>query len=290
MPPMSRRSIVLGMSAPFVHACRRPGAASEIAAIEARIGGRVGVYAIDTGSGRDIAYRENERFSMASTFKWFLAAAVLERVDRGEIALDERLPIRGEDILEHAPEAKLHVEEGSMSVEALARCIITVSDNTGANLLLRRIGGPAALTAFVRRHGDAVTRLDRDEPAMNENLPGDPRDTTSPRAMVGLMRTLLLGDALSKASRGRLLDWLRACETGDRRLRAGLPEGWQVGDKTGSGSRSAINDVAIAIPPGRAPLLIATYTSDPPSGLQLKQEALASIARILARELGGATG
>ena len=127
-----------------------------------------------------------------------------------------------------------------MTIDALTQASVTVSDNTAANLLLPKIGGPAGLTHFIRSLGDPVTRLDRDEPTLNSNDPGDPRDTTSPRAMVGLMRRTLCGDALSPAGRDRLLGWLRACETGKDRLRAGLPRDWTVGDKTGTGERSAV--------------------------------------------------
>src|SRR5262249_5430218 len=162
----------------------------------------------------------------------------------------DRVSYRETDLLEHAPETRAHVGEGAMSVDALARAAVVVSDNTAANLLLARVDGPAGFTRFGRSLGDAVTRLDRTEPALNANVPGAPRDTTSPRAMVGLMRALLCGEALSPSSRARLLGWLRACETGKERLRAGLPAEWVVGDKTGTGAAGALNDVAIATPPG----------------------------------------
>jgi beta-lactamase class A len=260
-------------------------ASRALADIEARVGGRVGVFALDTATGRNLAHRPDERFVMCSTFKWVLAAAILARLDRAELSLDERIPYGASDLLEHAPVTSEHVAEGSMTIDALARASVTVSDNTAANLLLPKIGGPAGLTQFIRSQGDPVTRLDRNEPTLNENDPGDPRDTTSPRAMVGLMRRILLGDALSPASRERLLGWLRACETGKDRLRAGLPQDWLVGDKTGSGLRCAVNDVAIAVPPGRAPILIAAYMCDGEAGLYRLQDAHADVGRLVAREL-----
>ena len=264
---------------------RSPDAARAIAEIEARVGGRVGVFALDTGSGKELAYRSDERFAMCSTFKWALAAAVLARVDRAELSLDDRAAYGTSDLLEYAPITREHVAEGSMTLDALARAAVTVSDNTAANLLLAKVGGPAGLTQFVRSMGDPVTRLDRDEPTLNSNDPGDPRDTTSPRAMVGLMRRVLCGDALEVESRERLLGWLRACETGKDRLRAGLPQDWTIGDKTGSGGRSTINDVAIAFPPGRAPILIAAYMSEGPSGDKVLKAAHGDVGRIVAREL-----
>lgn len=260
------------------------GAQRSLAEIEGRVGGRVGVFAMDTSTGRQLAHRPDERFAMCSTFKWALAAAVLARVDRAELSLEDRVPYGPTDLLDYAPVTREHVAAGAMTIDALARAAVTVSDNTAANLLLARVGGPAGLTQFVRPLGDLVTRLDRDEPTLNDNAPSDPRDTTTPRAMVGLMRKVLCGDALSPASRGRLLGWLRACETGNDRLRAGLPQDWSVGDKTGTGTRGAVNDVAIAVPPRRAPILVAAYLSDGTAGLPALVAAHAEIGRLVAHE------
>jgi beta-lactamase class A len=291
----TRRDFLLGSVGALVVACAPSGVAEpaavptgeprSVSEIEKKVGGRVGVLALDTGTGREMAHRADERFAMCSTFKWVLAAAILVRVDRGEMSLEDRVSYREADLLEYAPATREHVAEGSMTVGDLAKVVVTVSDNTAANLLLATIGGPAGLTDFVRSLGDRVTRLDRDEPTLNTNEPGDPRDTTSPRAMVGLMRQVLTGDALSVAGRERLLGWLRACETGKDRLRAGLPGTWMVGDKTGTCERSAVNDVAIAVPPGRSPILIAAYMSDGPSGLKVLQAAHADVGRVVAREL-----
>jgi beta-lactamase class A len=257
------------------------------ASIEQRVGGRLGVFALDTASGRAWAQREDERFALCSTFKWLLAADVLSRADRAELSLDTRIAFGAADLLEHAPVCRQHVAQGALSVEALARAAVVVSDNTAANLLLAKLGGPAALTQFCRSQGDEQTRLDRYEGALNENAPGDERDTTTPRAMVSSMKSVLCGEALSVASRERLLGWLRESQTGKARLRAGLPSSWNAGDKTGTGQRGACNDVAIAFPPGRAPLLLAVYLSDGPSGLEPLQAAHVQVARSIATELGG---
>lgn len=250
------------------------------------MGGRLGVFALDTASGRALAHRPDERFAMCSTFKWALAAAVLARVDRGQLALDAPVAYSASDLLEYAPVTRSQLPAGSMSVEALARAAVTVSDNTAANLLLAQVGGPQGFTRFVRSLDDAVTRLDRDEPSLNRNDPGDPRDTTTPRAMVGLMRAVLCDDVLSVDARARLLGWLRASETGRERLRAGLPPTWIVGDKTGTGPRGAANDVAIATPPGRGPILIAAYLSDGDAGLAALQAAHAEVGRCIGRTFG----
>jgi beta-lactamase class A len=245
----------------------------------------VGVFALDTGNGRQISHRADERFAMCSTFKWVLAAAILTRVDLGQLSLGERVSYAPSALLEYSPATRKHVSEGAMTVSELAQAAVTLSDNTAANLLLAKLGGPTAFTAFVRSLGDSVTRLDRSEPALNNNSPGDPRDTTSPRAMVALMRRVLCGDTLSLSNCELLLSWLRACETGKERLRAGLPKDWSVGDKTGSGERGAANDVAIAFPPSRAPILIASYLSDGNSRLPALAAAHADIGRVVAREL-----
>lgn len=255
------------------------------ARLEQKVGGRVGVMAIDTGTGAGIWYRADERFAMCSTFKWVLAACVLEGVDRGEIGLGEALAYTEEDLLEYAPVARAHLAEGALSVEALCSAAVSISDNTAANLLLARIGGPEALTAFLRRRGDEVTRLDRIEPDLNSNIPGDPRDTTTPRAMAKTMRTMLVGDVLGDESLARLHQWLKDTKTGLARLRAGLPPDWVVGDKTGTGINGAANDVAIVWPPGRRPILIAAYLSDSDSGPDVLNVAHEAIAATVTRSV-----
>ena len=253
--------------------------------LEHKVGGRVGVMAIDTGDDKQIWYRADERFAMCSTFKWVLAACVLGGVDRGEIELGEALGYSEEDLLEYAPVAREHVAQGALPVETLCAAAVSLSDNTAANLLLARIGGPQALTAFLRRCGDEVTRLDRNEPDLNTNVRGDPRDTTTPRAMAETMRTILLGEALADDSRGRLQQWLKDAKTGLARLRAGLPPDWLVGDKTGTGANGAANDVAIVWPPGRSPILIAAYLSDSSAAPDVLNAAHEAIAATVTRNM-----
>lgn len=292
----TRRQLLLGGAAALWSACATtksagPGSPSRagapsLADIESSVGGRVGVFALDTGTRRTLAYRADERFAMCSTFKWVLAAAILAEVDHARLSLDERVPFSAADVINYAPAVATHLAAGVMTIDQLASAAVTLSDNAAANLLLPKIGGPQGLTRFVRAMGDDVTRLDRTEPSLNSNLPGDPRDTTTPRAMVGLLRRLLCDtDALSPASRERLLGWLRGCQTCARRLRAGLPAGWIVGDKTGSGSSNAINDVAIASPPRRPPVLIACYTSNAGATLAALEAAHASVGRLVAQQL-----
>lgn len=285
----SRRHFFLGALSLVVVGCRRKStqasASLALAEIEQASGGRLGVFAVDTGTGKELHHRADERFAMCSTFKWVLAAAVLRHIARGVLSFQQRLSFGEPDLLEYAPVSRKHLADGFMTVEALAEAIITLSDNTAANLLLRTVDGPAGLTHFIRENGDSVTRLDRDEPLLNANEPGDPRDTTTPRAMAHLMRRLLCDQGLPEPYRARLLTWMRACETGNNRLRAGFPHDWIVGDKTGSGLHNAINDVAIASPPGRAPVLVAAYLSGGSSTKDALEAAHAKVANLVAREL-----
>lgn len=257
-------------------------ARSPFADIEADLGGRVGVAAIDTDSGKEMLYRADERFAMCSTFKWVLAAMILSRVDKNDIALERRIDYGPEDLLDYAPTTREQVNQGSMTVAALCSAAVTVSDNTAANLLLELVGGPPALTAFLRQCGDTVTRLDRNEPSLNINLPGDERDTTTPRAMTKTMEQILLGGILSAASRDRLIGWMKQTTTGLSRLRAGLPQEWSTGDKTGTGENGAANDVAIVWPPERKPILIAAYLSGSSASADARNAAHADIAAAIA--------
>ena len=252
---------------------------ARLTALERQHGGRLGVAILDTGNGRRFAHRGNERFLMCSTFKLLLAAAVLHRVDRGEERLDSRVVFGKEVLLEWAPVTSKRVGPPGMTVSALCEAAVTLSDNTAANLLLKQIGGPQAVTGYARSLGDPVTRLDRTEPTLNRH-DGD-KDTTTPAAMLGDMHTLLLGAALSGASRQRLTNWLLANQTGGNSLRAGLPSDWREGDKTGSGD-TATNDVAILWPPQRKPVLVAAYYEDAKASGKNRYAVLAKVGRIVA--------
>ena len=258
---------------------------SAVPELESHIGGRVGLFAVATDSGKVLAHRADERFALCSTFKWVLAAAVLAEVDEHRLALEQAIAFGSADVVDHSPITSNYVEQGQMSVEQMAHAAVTSSDNTAANLLLARVGGPAGLTTFLRAHGDEITRLDRNEPALNSNLPGDPRDTTSPRAMVGSLRSLLTTNALSVENWERLIQWMAACKSGTLRRRSGLPADWLASDKTGSGDRGAANDVAIAWPPNRGPVLVAAYLSDSSASWEVLNAAHGEIGRLVAREL-----
>lgn len=234
-----------------------------LAQIEVESGGRLGVSIVDTTSGLHAGLRTDERFPMCSTFKVLAAGAVLTRVDHGQESLERRIVFSQRDLVPNSPATSRHTRElagdAGMSIAELCKAAITLSDNTAANLLLATFGGPAGLTAFARELGDGITRLDRIEPTLNEAIPGDPRDTSTPNAMLGNLRELVLGEHLSSSSRAQLLAWLVANETGGARIRAKLPQDWGVGDKTGTGDHGTANDIAILWPPGRGPVLVAVY-------------------------------
>ncbi|WP_165185296.1 class A beta-lactamase [Caulobacter soli] len=264
------------------------GISRSIVALEARSGGRLGVSVLDTANGKTFAYRGDERFAMCSTFKALVAGLVLKRVDQGLERLDRRIVYGKNVLLAHSPATEKHVGEG-MTVGALCEATVTLSDNAAANVLLYTFGGPPALTAFLRGLGDKVTRLDGYEPELNVVRPGEIHDTTSPNAMLATLRTLTLGSVLSPASRQQLVAWLVGNQTGDRRLRAGLPPGWKVGDKTGSwgdGRIGTTNDIAVIWPPaptksGRSPLLITAYLSRSTLDDDGRNAAIAEVARLV---------
>ncbi len=255
-----------------------------VLAAEKATGGRIGLAVHDTATGRRFSHRGGELFPMASTFKTLLVAAVLARIDAGKERLDRAIPVQASNLLDVSPVSKAHVG-GTATVAELCEATIIYSDNTAANLLLPAVGGPAGLTAWLRRIGDPVTRLDRNEPKMSQALPGDPRDTTSPDAVLATWEKLLLGRVLSAASRARLTGWLVANTTGGTRLRAGLPTGWKVGDKTGTGGHGSVNDIAIVWPvrsrPG--PLLIASFVNGGTAASEQLYQAHADLAAAVVR-------
>jgi beta-lactamase class A len=222
---------------------------------------------------------------MCSTFKWMPAARALFLDMHQPGFREQRLPFSETDLLAYAPTARRLLPRGWMTIEEACEGAVVLSDNTCANLVLAATDGPEGLTQFLRANGDAVTRLDRTEPTLNENLPGDERDTTTPEAMVETLRRFLLTDAvLNPASRERLIGWMVESPTGRERLRAGLPADWRVGDKTGTsnGEHNAANAVAIAWPPGRPPILISAFLSDSAVDPPARNPAHAEIARIVA--------
>jgi beta-lactamase class A len=287
----TRRRLILAACAAlaagprFARAELPPGLSDALARIEAASGGRLGVAVL--GSGVQAAHRADERFPLCSTFKLLAAAAVLARVDAGRERLDRRIRFKAGDLVVYSPVTKEHAGGDGMTLEELCEAAMVASDNTAGNLLLDTLGGPAGLTAYVRSLGDAVTRLDRSEPDLNEALPDDPRDTTSPAAMLSNLRSLVLGDALTPPSKARLTGWLVGNKTGDTRLRAGLPRDWRVGDKTGAGERGTTNDVGVLWPPNRAPVIVAAYLTGTEAPADRRNATIAAVGQAVAEAVAG---
>ncbi|WP_181781406.1 class A beta-lactamase [Pseudonocardia pini] len=270
--------------APAAPAVPEPLALPDLGALETRYARRIGAHVLDTGSGASASHRADERFLMCSTVKALMAAFVLHLSTTDPGLLDRRVTYTAADLVEYAPVTAPRVGTG-MSVAELCTAAVTVSDNTAHNLLLRETGGPAALTAYLRGLGDTVTRADRTEPALNE--PAGEQDTTTPAAMSATLRALTVGDGLPRAQRDRLTSWLRANTTGDAQIRAGVPTGWQVGDKTGSGPAGEKNDVGLLAPPQGAPLVLTVFTVPTDRDDERGAEVVAATTRAAVAALDG---
>lgn len=258
--------------------------AERLAALEKREGGRLGVEAWDTGSGNRIQHRSGERFGMCSVFKFLAAGAILKRVDEGTEHLDRRIEFGASDLMEYAPVARQHVKEGVLTLGEACAAAVQWSDNTAANMVLKVLGGPAAVTAFIRSTGDQVTRLDNIEPALNVVLPGEVHDTTTATSMVGLLNSVVLGKVLSPDSRSRLEGWLLDAKVGEHRLAAGIPAGWRIAHKTGTWDDQT-NDVGIIWPPNRSPIIVAALYYRKGTRQKQRENVLAEVARIATTSL-----
>ena len=282
---INRRNLLTAASGLLIAPALAQEPPPALAAYERESGGRIGVYAKNLSTGASMAWRADERFVMCSTFKASLAAFVLARIDRGQDHPEDHIGYGPDDLAEYAPAARQNLARREMSVAQMCEAAVELSDNTCANLLLARVGGPAALTEFWRSTGDAVTRLDHNEPELNRSPPGDPHDTTTPAAMAGNLRRFLLGEILSPASRERLAGWMVNCKTGNNRLRAGLPNGWKIGDKTGNNGKDAFGDIAVAWPGSGGPVLACAYTQGGSPTPEALDEVFAEVGRLVARRL-----
>ncbi len=257
---------------------------------------RLGVAVLDTGTGETATHRPDERFPMCSTVKLLVAAAILQRADTNQKggrqtpdqtpghSLDQTLPIPAQPLVSHSPLTEPHAG-GQMTVRDLLHAILTESDNTATNVLLASLGGPSSITRFARSLGDPVTRLDRTETALNESIPGDPRDTTSPAAMLADMQKIVLGDVLTPASRAQLTIWMVENKYGETRLRADLPPLWRAADKTGSNGETTSNDIAVLWPPHRPPILITAYLTNCPGPETKRGSILAQVGHLITSAL-----
>lgn len=261
-------------------ACELPrNAPHSLAELERRVGGRLGVAVLDTETGRSLSHRSDQRFPLCSTFKFIAAAAILDRVDRGQDRLDRWVEYGSGDLVDNAPVSREHVSAGGMLLTDVCAAAVEWSDNTAANLLLKILGGPEALTSYARSLGDDVTRIDGVEPALNVVKPGELHDTTSPAAMVGLLRSTLIGRGLSPDSRERLEQWMLNAKAGEKRMRAGVPAAWRVAHKTGTWDDQT-NDIGLIRPPGRSPLVFAVYYTGK-GAIERRERVLRDVGRIV---------
>ncbi|MCW1922029.1 class A beta-lactamase [Luteolibacter arcticus] len=270
---------------PSASADERPGRekafAEGMAKLESRHGGRLGVTVLELDKRASLSHRGRERFAMCSTFKFLLAAAVAARVDAGDEQWDRKIAYGKKDLIPWTPVTgkEENLKAGFMTVDALCEASMTWSDNTAANLLLATIGGPEGLTRYLRSIGDATTRLDRIEPDLNANVRGDERDTSTPDAMIATMEKLLFGTPLTDASKEKLIGWLVANHTGDKRIRAAMDPAWRTGDKTGTGENGAANDIAVVWPEGRKPFLIVVFYDAAEATPEQRETVIADAAK-----------
>ncbi|MFT3807213.1 class A beta-lactamase [Arenimonas sp.] len=289
--PARRRLLLTAACLPAIAlAGTKPGTppeadfAGELGRMEKEYGMRIGVAALDLRDGRRLGHREGERFPMCSTFKLLLAAAVLARSVEDAQLMPRRIAIAKQDIVTYSPVTEARLADG-MTVAELCQATLQRSDNAAANLLMKQIGGPEAVTAYARLLGDAMTRLDRWETELNSAIPGDERDTTTPQAMLGNLRALFFGGVLPQAQRQQLEEWIRGNKTGDERIRAGVPATWAVGDKTGSGAYGSVNDIGVIWPPTSEPILLVIYTTHDRADAKGRNEAVARATSLVVRAL-----
>lgn len=256
-----------------------------LAELERSSGGRLGVSALDTANGERIGHRADERFPFCSTFKLILSAAILARSTQDAGLMQRRIRYVPSDVVSSSPVTTRHVAEG-MTVGELCAATVQVSDNTAANLLIKVLGGPAEVTAYARSIGNREFHLDRMEIELNTAIPGDTRDTATPASMAQSLHTLVLGESLPQAQRTQLTAWLRANQIGAQRIRAGVPAGWQVADKTGTGEHGTANDVAVLWPPARKPIVLAVYYTQGSGDEKSRSGVIAAAARIVVGAFG----
>ncbi|WP_445621518.1 class A beta-lactamase [Kushneria sp. Sum13] len=295
MPLINRRRLLLTASllplaalpgpllAKTATASGRQQVQHKLQALEDKYGGRLGVALMNVGTGAVTSHRGDERFLFNSTGKVFIAAAMLAQVDRGEASLDQPIEVKTSDLTGWTPVTEKQLGSPGMTIAELCQAAVAWSDNAAANLVIERLGGPAKVTAFLRSIGDTTTRLDRNEPTLNEHdHEGDERDTTTPLAMMQTLRTLVLGEALTPSSRHQLAAWMIEGKTGDTRLRAGMPAGWLIGEKTGTNSVGNAADIGIAWPSNRGAVIAVAYVYLPEADKAQRDQVIAEIGRLSA--------
>ncbi|WP_049825404.1 class A beta-lactamase [Paenibacillus polymyxa] len=244
--------------------------------LEIKFDARLGVYVIDTETGKEVAYRADERFAYASTYKALAAGAVLQQKSNDE--LGKVIKFAKDDLVTYSPITEQHVDTG-MNLKEISDAAIRYSDNTAGNLLLKALGGPEGFEKAMRDNGDTVVMANRYETELNEAIPGDHRDTSTPNALANSLKVLTIDDSMPNDKQELLIGWLKENTTGDELIRAAVPEGWVVGDKTGAGSYGTRNDVAVVWPPDRDPIIIAVMSSRDTEDAEYNNALIAEAAK-----------
>lgn len=290
----TRRSFLIGTAALTLSLGKSASAkqdridapAARLAELEKKMGGRLGVSALNTANAHRIDFRADERFPVCSTFKLILAGAILQHSVQDAALLQKTIRYSNSDLVAWSPLTEKHIANG-MSIAALCAAALQYSDNTAANLLMKELGGPAAVTAYARGIGNTSFRLDRWETELNSAIPGDPRDTATPASMADSLRVLTLGDALPSSQRTQLNEWMLGNTTGAKRIQAGIPADWKVGDKTGTGAYGSANDIGILWPPGKKPIVLAIYHTQNEAQAEANNAIIAAAAHIVVASFNG---
>ncbi|KMY29268.1 beta-lactamase [Lysinibacillus xylanilyticus] len=246
--------------------------------LEKKYDARLGVYAIDTGTKKTVEFREDERFAYTSTFKALAAGAVLQQNSIEE--LNKIVTYTSDDLVTYSPITEKYVDTG-MTLKDISEAAIRYSDNTAGNLLFKELGGPEGFETSLKKLGDQVTNAERIETGLNEAVPGETRDTSTPKALANDLQAYALGEVLTHEKQTMLVDWLKRNTTGDNLIRAGVPKGWEVGDKTGGGGYGTRNDIAIVWPPNREPIVIAILSSRDKQDATYNDELIAQASEVV---------
>ncbi len=269
------------MAVPSVLMAQDDKLLTEVERIEEQLDARVGFAAYDLETGQRWEYNADQLFAMSSTFKTLACAALLQRVDEGSEQLERRVEVSASDIVTYSPVTEAYVDNREISLFELCQATLTTSDNTAANLILQAIGGPQAVTEFVRALGDSVTRLDRWETELNEAAPHDERDTSTPNAMVSNLEKLVVGNALSPQSKNQLREWLVNNEVADGLFRSQIPDEWVIGDRTGAGGFGSRSITAVIWPPEREPTIVAFYITETDASFEERNSAIAELGSVI---------
>lgn len=251
---------------------------SAFSKIESDYGVKLGVYAFDTETNKEVTYNADNRFAYCSTFKSLISGAILQKYSSDQ--LKQVIKYSQKDVLSYAPVTKNHVDKG-MTIEELCDAAVRFSDNTAANLLLNLIGGPSGFKSALNQLGDKVTEPARIELELNAATPGDTRDTSTPRQLAIDLKEYTTGNILTDDKKKVLINWMSGNAKGDKLIRAGAPKDWIVSDKSGSGSYGTRNDIAIVMPPNKKPIFVAILSSKNTKDAKYDDKTVADASKIV---------